>query len=57
VCYFLSLDPTKVDDNRKFRHSILMNLAQEAREKFNVDERNDIKADTIHMRFNCSKPE
>jgi hypothetical protein len=34
-----------------------MNLAQEAREKFSVDERNDIKADTIHMRFNHSKPE
>jgi hypothetical protein len=48
-CHFLSLDPTNVDENGKFRHSVLKKLAQEAREKFNVDERDDIKADTIHM--------
>jgi hypothetical protein len=49
-------DPAMVDASGKWRRGVLTDLAREAREKFHVDERELVKADTIRKRFDRDKP-
>lgn len=49
-------DPTMVHGSGKWRRGVLPDLAREAQEKFRVDERELVKADTIRKRFDRDKP-
>jgi hypothetical protein len=45
----LTKDPTKVDKNGKWKHGVIKALAIEVQKKFNLNERDVIKPDTIHQ--------
>jgi hypothetical protein len=53
----LTKDPLKTDENGRWKRGVIKDLANEARKKFNVDERDEIKVDTIRQRFNRGKPD
>jgi hypothetical protein len=53
----LTKDPTKTDENGRWKHGVIKDLANEACKKFNVDERDEIKVDTIRQRLNRGKPD